>query len=296
MITLFPALSLSLNGFPCYVFRVMRVARPLRIVCLSAEAVETLYGLGCEDLIVGVTAFAVQPPAARRKRRVSGFSTVKYDKIDALKPDLVITFSDVQAEATRELVRRGHTVLATNQRSLGEVFTTIKLIGRVVGRETQAHRLVEKMRRSLAAPASCRPGRAPAGRQDAGAPRVYFEEWHDPLISGIGWVSELIDAAGGRDVFSELRHQSRAPDRVVQPDEVVRRNPDIIIASWCGRKANLDAIRRRRGWESIRAIRNDRVYEIESADILQPGPGLLRGFRELRRIISDATQGNTTAR
>jgi iron complex transport system substrate-binding protein len=186
-------------------------------------------------------------------------------------------------------------VLATNQRSLAEVFATIELIGRVVGRERQAGKLVKAMRSVLGAPASHRSAGRQRGRRDAGAPRVYFEEWHDPLISGIAWVGELIEAAGGRDVFVELRDRSRAPDRIVQPDDVIARQPDIIIASWCGKKADLDAIRRRPGWKVIPAVRNRQVYEIPSADILQPGPGLLRGFRKLRRLIS-AAQGNSAAR
>jgi len=259
--------------------------KPSRIVCLSAEAVEVLYRLGCEDRIAGVSAFATEPPAARRKPKVSGFSTVHYDRIDALKPDLIITFSDVQAEAARELLRRGYTVLATNQRSLADVFDTIALIGRVVGREPQAKRLVDGMRAVLGPPASCRPVRRCSSRQDASIPGVYFEEWNDPLISGIRWVSELIEAAGGRDVFSDLRERSRAPDRVVAADEVIRRRPDIIIASWCGKKADLKAICARPGWEAIPAVRNGRVYEIPSADILQPGPGLGRGFCQLRKLI-----------
>jgi iron complex transport system substrate-binding protein len=249
---------------------------PSRIICLSAEAVEIIYTLGSGNRIVGVTGFAVEPPAARRKPRVSGFSSVNYDKVDALKPDLIITFSDVQAEAVKELIRRGHTVLATNQRSLAEIFETILLIGRVIGRGTQAQKLADKMRAGIFS------GRSRKSKH----PKVYFEEWNDPFICGIRWVGELIEAAGGEDVFSELRNCSRAPDRVVTGEEIIRRQPDIIVASWCGKKANLDAICQRPGWDTIPAIRNGRVHEIKSAHILQPGPSLLKGFRQLREIIN----------
>jgi iron complex transport system substrate-binding protein len=249
---------------------------PSRIVCLSAEAVEIIFELGCGDRIAGVTSFAVEPSAARRKPRVSGFSSVNFDKVDALKPDLVITFSDVQAEAAKELVRRGHTVLATNQRSLAEIFETILLIGRVIGRETQAQKLAGKMHAEIFSRRQHRLKR----------PKVYFEEWNDPFISGIRWVGELIEAAGGEDIFPELRNRSHAPDRVVTGDEIIRRQPDIIIASWCGKKASLDAICRRPGWNVTPAIRDGHVHEIKSPHILQPGPSLLKGFRQLCEIIT----------
>ena len=250
---------------------------PSRIVCLSAEAVEIIYALGAGDRIVGVTGFAVTPPAVRRKPRVSGFSSVNYDKVDALQPDLIITFSDVQADAARELLRRGHTVLATNQRSLDQIFDTILLIGRTIGREKPAEQLAARMRVKIFTRRARRTKH----------PRVYFEEWNDPLISGIRWVGELIEAAGGEDIFAELRTRSRAPDRVVTDDEVIRRQPDIIIASWCGKKANFDEIRDRPGWDAIPAICQNRLYEIKSAYILQPGLSLLKGFGQLQEIIKN---------
>jgi iron complex transport system substrate-binding protein len=246
-----------------------------RIVCLSAEAVDILYRLGCGDRVVGVTSFAVEPAEARKKVCVSGFSSFNFERIDALGPDLVITFSDVQATAAQELIRRRHTVLATNQRSLAEVFQTILLIGRTVGREREAERLVNEMRAEIY--------RNSAARRDG--PTVYFEEWDDPMISGIRWVSELIEAAGGRDIFPELHDRARAPDRVVTSEEVIRRQPEVIIASWCGKKANLDAIRQRAGWDSIPAVRNGRIHEVDSAHILQPGPVLIKGLRQLRAIL-----------
>ena len=251
---------------------------PSRIICLSAEAVEILFRLGCADRIVGVTAFARKPVAARRKPRVSGFSSIDYDKIQALRPDLVITFSDVQAEAAKELIRRGHPVLATNQRSLEEILANILLLGRVVGREDAARRLTYKLSNAMSR-FSVLKG---TGKR---RPTVYFEEWDDPLISGVRWVGELIDLAGGRDIFPELRAQARAPDRVVASQEVVRRQPDIIVASWCGKKVHLESFRTRPGWDSIPAVRAGRIYEIDSQHILQPGLSLLRGLNDLRRII-----------
>jgi len=251
---------------------------PSRIVCLSAEAVEILYGIGCGERIVGVTGYATHPPQAGTLPRVSGFSEINHEKVDALRPDLVITFSDVQAKCASELIRRGHTILATNQRSLEDVFQTILLIGRVVGREPEAQKLADEMRAGIFGKSTSEP---PAER-----PAVYFEEWDDPMISGIGWVGELIEAAGGRDIFADRRENPRANDRAVTSGEIIHRQPEIIIASWCGKKARLDAIRRREGWGSIPAVRNSHLYEIASTDILQPGPGLLRGLDRLRKIIS----------
>lgn len=257
---------------------------PSRIVCLSAETVEVLFRLGCGERIVGVSGFAVWP-AARRKPRVSGFSTVNYEKVDALKPDLVITFSDVQAEAARELIRRGHAVLATNQRSLADIFNTMLLIGRAVGRAREAQQMIDQMHSEISGKGDPRTGLK--------RPKVYFEEWNEPLISGIRWVSELIEAAGGCDIFAELRGCSRAQDRIVASAEVVRRQPDVIVASWCGKKANLAEISTRPDWTAIPAVRHRRVHEIKSAHILQPGPSLLKGLRQLREIITEAAVSGT---
>jgi len=246
---------------------------PSRIVCLSADSVDILFELGVADRIVGVTAFAAQKPDAIPC--ISGFSTVHLDKVDALKPDLVIAFSDVQANAARELICRGHNVLTTNQRSLADIFHTVLLLGRMVGKATEAESLVDRMRaKILGVPPST-----------ATRPKVYFEEWDEPFISGIQWVSELIEAAGGVDIFGHLRNKPRAMDRRVTSEEVVCCRPDIIIASWCGKKADLAAIAGRPGWEAIPAVRNDRIYEINSDDLLQPGPRILKGFERLRDII-----------
>jgi len=255
----------------------MANSHPARIVCLSAEAVEILYRIGCGDRVVGATGFAVEPPEARQKPRVSGFSEVNYEKVDALRPDLIITFSDIQAEATKELIRRGHAVLATNQRSLEDIFNTIILIGRVAGCEGEAVKLVDEMRGEIF--------RIEHREGEAKWPTVYFEEWDEPMISGIKWVSELIEAAGGNDIFPEMRKIPRAPDRVVSGEEVIKRSPEIIIASWCGKKTDLKSICTRPGWQDIPAVIDGEVHEMHSNDILQPGPGLLRGFKQLRRII-----------
>jgi iron complex transport system substrate-binding protein len=231
----------------------------------------------CRERIVGVTRFAAEPPEARMKPKVGGFSKVNYAMIDELRSDLVITFSDVQADAARELIRRGHVVLATNQRSLKYIFNTILLIGRAVGREFEAQALIKEMRTLILSDSD--------GPKTSGRPNVYFEEWNDPFISGIRWVSELIEYAGGCDILPELRERSRAADRVVTGDEIIRRQPEIIVASWCGKKVDAAGICKRAGWEKVPAVRNGRVYEVESAHILQPGPSLLEGFRQLREII-----------
>ena len=240
---------------------------PRRIVCLTAETVDLLYRLGAGDLVVGVSGYTAFPPEARRKPFVSAFTTVRYDVIESLEPDLVLAFSDLQADAARELGRRGYPVLLTNQRTLDEVFETLVLIGRMVGKGGEANSLVATLERQLDAAR-----KASAGRP---RPRVYFEEWDDPLITGIPWVSDLIEAAGGEEVFPEFRDCSTASQRVVPAEAVTERAPDIIIASWCGRRANLAAIRSRPGWSAIPAIRDHRIYEIKSAYCLQPGPALI---------------------
>ena len=240
---------------------------PRRIVCLTAETADLLYRLGAGDLVVGVSGYTVFPPEARRKPFVSAFTTIRYGVIESLEPDLVLGFSDLQADAARELGRRGYPVLLTNQRTLDEVFETLVLIGRIVGKGREADTLVAALERQLDA---ARKGSAGQPR-----PRVYFEEWDDPLITGIPWVSDLIEAAGGEEVFPEFRDCSTASQRVVQPEAVSERAPDIIIASWCGRRANLAGIRSRPGWSAIPAIRDDQVYELKSAYCLQPGPALI---------------------
>jgi len=251
---------------------------PQRIVCLTAETTEIAFALGAGDRVVGVSGAATRPPEARVKPKVGGFTTFRLDKILALEPDLALAFSDLQADIVRDLVRAGIPVLALNQRSLNGVFQAILLVGGVLGCEEGARGLVADMQdeiRQIREFSSVWPGR----------PRVYFEEWDEPPIAGIRWVSELIEIAGGQDVFPELRERPDARGRVVDPAEVARRAPQIILASWSGKRIDLEAIRRRPGWEALEAVREGRVYEIASADILAPGPSLLRGLRTVHDII-----------
>ena len=253
---------------------------PRRIVCLTEETVETLYLLGEQDRIVGVSGYAQRPPEVRSKPRVAAFKNAKFDRILELKPDLVLTFSDVQAEITRELVLRGVTVLNFNQRSIAEILEMIGLLSRIVGKESAGAALIGKLRGGLDEIAE-------AAKAFPRRPRVYFEEWDDPLISGIEWVEELIEIAGGDPIFEELRRCGKAKDRVVDPAVIIRRNPDVILASWCGKKVDTRAICSRLGWEAIGAVQNGHVYEIPSDCILQPGPASLSdGVRQLHQALA----------
>lgn len=258
---------------------------PQRIVCLSAESADICARLGAWDRVIAVTAFASQeklPP----KPVVSGFSTGDAAKIAARQPDLVITFSDVQAELTAALIRAGCTVLATNPRTLAEIAQTICLIGSAIGCAIAAEKLALDFEAKISALRS-----APKTR-----PRVYFEEWPEPLIAGIGWISEIIELIGGTDILAHCRAKS-AQERVVTSDEIIAADPQIIFASWCGKKARLDEIAARPRWREITAIRTGQIYEIDSSSILQPGPALLRGAQEMARLLAlaspaDAAQGN----
>jgi iron complex transport system substrate-binding protein len=253
---------------------------PRRIVCLTDETTEILYLLGEQDRIVGVSGYTTRPPEARRKPRVSAFRNAKFDAILDLNPDLVLTFSDVQAEITRELVLRGVTVLNFNQRSIREILEMIAVLARIVGKAGAGAALIQNLQRGLddiAAAASAFPRR----------PRVYFEEWNDPLISGIQWVEELIEIAGGTPLFPELSACGKARDRVVDASKVAARDPEVILASWCGRKVNVKQIGARPGWAQTSAVRNGHVYEIKSAVILQPGPAsLTEGVAQIHAILA----------
>jgi len=251
---------------------------PQRIVCLSAETTEIAFAVGAGERVVGVSGAAVRPPEARQRPRVGGFTTFRLDRILALEPDLVLAFSDLQADIVGNLVRAGVPVLALNQRSVADVFGAIRLIGGALGCDAGARGLIADMQdeiRQIREFSSVWPQR----------PRVYFEEWDDPPIAGIRWVSELIEIAGGQDVFPELRERADARGRVVDLQEVVRRAPQIVVASWCGKPVDLEAIRRRPGWETLEAVRGGRVHAVPSADILAPGPSLLRGLRTLHDIV-----------
>jgi iron complex transport system substrate-binding protein len=255
-------------------------AYPRRIVCLTDETTETLYLLGEQDRIAGISAYASRPPEARSKPRVSAFRDANFDKILNLKPDLVLTFSDVQAEITRELVLRGVTVLHFNQRSIPEILEMIAVLARLVGKQDEGDALIASLIRGLDEVAE-------AAKRFPRRPRVFFEEWPDPLISGIRWVEELVEIAGGEVLFPELRTCGKAKDRVVDAAEVVARDPEVILASWCGMKVKTGQIRERAGWPSTSAVRNGHVYEIPSGCILQPGPAsLTEGVRQLHAILA----------
>ena len=254
---------------------------PRRIVCLTAEHVELCYALGAGDRVVGVPGTARRPAEAADKPRVGGFTTFRTDKILALEPDLILAFSDLQADVVAELIRAGLPVFCTNQRSVDDVMHTILTVGGLLGAEAAARALVLDMRDEINQVrefSSVWPDR----------PRVYFEEWHDPLIAGIRWVSELIELAGGHDVFADLRDRRSARERVVDPAEVARRDPQMILVSWCGKPADLDTIRARPGWDRISAVRHGRIHEIDGADILSPGPSLLAGLRRVHELVQQA--------
>jgi iron complex transport system substrate-binding protein len=256
---------------------------PQRIVCLTEETTETLYLLGEERRIVGISGFTVRPPRARREKpRVSAFTSAHTTRIVGLAPDLVLGFSDLQADIAAELVRKGLNVHIFNQRSVPEIFSMIRILGGMIGCEAKTAALLAELEAGLAA---VRATAAALGRR----PRVYFEEWDEPLISGIGWVSELIGLAGGEDCFPELSRESLGRNRIVaDPLEVVRRSPDIVLGSWCGKKFRPDRVAVRPGWDAVPAVRSGFVREIKSAIILQPGPAALTdGVRAVQAVIAE---------
>jgi iron complex transport system substrate-binding protein len=253
---------------------------PSRIVCLTEETTETLYLLGQGDRIVGISGYTVRPPEARAKPKISAFINAKFDKIVALEPDLVLAFSDLQADLTAELVRRGLNVVTFNQRSISEILQMIRMLGGLVGCQDAAEALADRLSAGLDKV------RESAARLRT-RPRVFFEEWDDPLISGIRWVEELVEIAGGSPIFPELTACGLAKDRIVDPAEAARRDPEVIFASWCGKKMKKATIVERPGWDSVAAVRDDRIYEIKSTYILQPGPAALTdGVAQLYRYLS----------
>jgi iron complex transport system substrate-binding protein len=253
---------------------------PSRIVCLTEETTETLYLLGEADRIVGISGYTVRPPEARAKPKVSAFINARFDKIEALRPDLVLAFSDLQADIAAELIRRGYPVVTFNQRSIAEILQTIRVLGGLVGCADRAAQLAESLERGLD---HVRDVAAGFPRR----PRVFFEEWDSPLISGICWVDELIDIAGGEPIFPALRQERLAKQRIVNPDEVASRNPEVIIASWCGKAMKKRTIVERPGWDRVSAVASDHIYEIKSTYILQPGPAALTdGVNQLQRCIA----------
>lgn len=254
---------------------------PQRIVCLTEETTETLYLLGQESRIVGISGFTVRPPRARRdKPKVSAFTSARFDKIMALDPDLVLGFSDLQADIGAELVRRGVAVHIFNQRSVAGILSMIRMLAGMVGQGEAGDALADSFAQRIQTIRSLVPARA-------ARPRVYFEEWDKPQISAIRWVSELIGIAGGDDCFPELAREPLGKGRIIADElEVVRRRPDIIIGSWCGKKFRPGKVAERPGWQAVPAVRDGELHEIKSALILQPGPAALGdGLDALVEII-----------
>jgi iron complex transport system substrate-binding protein len=253
---------------------------PRRIICLTEETTETLYLLGEGERVVGISGYTVRPPEARQKPKVSSFLHARYEKIEALQPDLILAFSDLQSEITSDLVKRGYPVFTFNQRSVAEILQMIRVLAGIVGVAEKGEALARRLEADLD---RIREAAAAFPRR----PRVYFEEWDQPLISGIQWVEELIEIAGGDPVFPELRHARLGAERVVTSDRVIAAAPDVIIGSWCGKPVRKERIAARDGWREIPAVRDGHVYEVKSTYILQPGPAALTdGVEQLHRILT----------
>jgi len=251
-----------------------------RIVCLTEETVETLYLLGEQHRIVGVSGYAVRPPEVRKEKpRISSFTSADVPRIVALEPDLVLAFSDIQGPIIPDLARAGLEVHLFNQRDIAGIFAMIRTLGALIGCPEKADTLARKLDArvsDIAHETRSRPAR----------PRVYFEEWDNPMISAIGWVSELIEIAGGDDIFAELGDKAEAKDRIVTSEEVIARAPEVVIASWCGKKVRIDSFKAREGWNAVPAVASGRIVEIKSPLILQPGPAALTdGLDALRAAL-----------
>jgi len=258
---------------------------PRRVVCLTEETVETLYRIGAGELVVGVSGFTVRPPEARKKPHVSSFLEADLERICSLRPELVLGFSDLQAPIAADLAALGVPVYVMNQRSVAEILQAIRIVSALVGRAEAGEALVAELTRTLEEVAD-RAARLPR------RPRAFFEEWPDPLIAGIRWVSELVELAGAEDVCAECRLQRGAKGRIMAPETVAERDPEVVVASWCGRKAVRSRIAGRPGWQRVRAVLDDQLYELKSSLILQPGPAALDdGVRALSRIVSAVALG-----
>jgi iron complex transport system substrate-binding protein len=260
---------------------------PERIVCLTEETTETLYLLGEERRIVGISGYTVRPPRARlEKPRVSAFLSAKIDRILELKPDLVVGFSDLQADIARDLAKAGMNIMIFNQRSVSEILSMVQVLASLVGAPEKGAALVERLETGLREVSE-------AAKGFASRPRVYFEEWDEPMISGIRWVSELIEIAGGEDIFAELSRSQAASGRVISdPSWVIQRKPDVMLGSWCGKKFRPERVAARPGWQDVPAVRDGQLFEIKSADILQPGPAALTdGVRRMHSILRDFLSG-----
>jgi len=263
-----------------YILGRMPARYPERIVCLTEETTETLYLLGEERRIVGISGYTVRPPRARREKpRVSAFLSAKTEKILELKPDLVLGFSDLQADISRDLVKAGLNVVIFNQRSIQEILGMVQMLASMIGAPEKGERLVASLEMNLREIQQAAPKRRP---------RVYFEEWDEPMISGIRWVSELVEIAGGEDIFSERSYSQSASGRIIgDAREVVDQKPDVILGSWCGKKFRPEKVAARPGWDAIPAVRDNQLHEIKSAEILQPGPAALTdGVRRIHAILA----------
>ncbi|MDI1363132.1 cobalamin-binding protein [Methylotenera sp.] len=255
---------------------------PKRIVCLTTEPTEVLYLLGEQDRIVGISGYTTHPAIARKEKpKVSAFTSAKIDKILALQPDLVIGFSNLQADIAASLIRAGVEVHIFNQRSVAQVLNMIAVTGALVGATEKAAQLIATLEKILDEAQK-------TASKFTIKPKVYFEEWDDPMMCSIRWAMELIELAGGADCFPELSHFHSAKDRIVTPQQVVERQPDIIIGSWCGKKFQPEQVMTRKGWEDLPAVKHGFVREIKSADILQPGPSLItHGLKQIQAIIQE---------
>jgi iron complex transport system substrate-binding protein len=265
------------------IFSALKPSLPKRIVCLTEETTETLYALGADDLIVGISGFTVRPKEARKtKPKVSTYLDAKIDEIIDLQPDVVLAWSDLQANICTELIKAGIEVICFNHRSVEGIFSMIVRLGALIDKKTEADRYCESLMSNLQTAEK-------HAQQRSRKPRVYFEEWYDPLITGICWVSELIEICGGIDVFAENKHFPDAKRRILSdPQEVLRRQPDVLIASWCGKMFKPERVRSREEWSSMEFVRKNRMYEIHSAVILQPGPAALTdGVKELNAILDE---------
>ena len=268
----------------------MNAQYPQRIVCLTEETTELLYILGEQERIVGISGYTVRPPKARKEKpKVSAFTSAKLDKITALEPDLVLGFSDLQADIAADLIRRGITVHVFNQRSVQEIFDMMLLLGSMIGATQKTDEFIDGLKQRIEEIQT-------KVRGFSTRPKIYFEEWNDPLISGIRWVSELIEIAGGQDCFPELAQKPLGKERIIaDPQEVVERQPDIIVGSWCGKKFRPEQVKARPNWQQVPAVANGLLYEIKSAEILQPGPAALTdGLSRLHQIVMDWHRGQYT--
>lgn len=259
---------------------------PRRIVCLTSETTEIVFRLGAGDRIAGVPVYATRPPEAASKPKVGGFTSIDTEEVLQLQPDLVLAFSDLQKDTVRELLAAGVSVLALNQRSLRETLDSIALVGRAIGCEEKASALIGEMEATIEVVRA-------KGRSLPHHPRVYFEEWDDPMISGIGWIGEMIEIAGGQEALPELRGKKAANERIVDGDLLIERDPEIILAAWCGKRVDEESIRSRPGWDRITAVKKDRIYAVEDELFLSPGPALIEGLQELQRIVTAHTEGVT---